>query len=225
MSIVQYNARITQKHGTEAEWNAAADFVPLQGEIIIYDDLNKIKIGDGITTVVNLPFNSDNIYIQDTEPENVDTGSIWIDTSEDQTEEDELPTTFVLYSEQNLSEQQKEQVRTNIGLSELAIKDTVEKTDLSAEMQALLEEAASKTYVDEAIGAIPTPDVSGQINEHNASTSAHEDIRTLASEAQSTATAAQEAVNNKAPMYTYSAADITAGTSALETGKLHFVYE
>lgn len=32
-------------------------------------------------------------------------------------------------------------------------------------------------YVDEAIAAIPTPDVSGQIAEHNTSATAHEDIR------------------------------------------------
>lgn len=32
-------------------------------------------------------------------------------------------------------------------------------------------------------------------------------------------------VNQKAPMYEYGTADLTAGTSALETGKLYFVYE
>ena len=36
---------------------------------------------------------------------------------------------------------------------------------------------ASKTYVDEKIASIPTPDVSGQINGHNTSNSAHSDIR------------------------------------------------
>jgi len=30
--------------------------VPLKGEIIIYTDLNKIKIGDGVTVVGNLEF-------------------------------------------------------------------------------------------------------------------------------------------------------------------------
>ena len=32
-------------------------------------------------------------------------------------------------------------------------------------------------------------------------------------------------VNAKAPMYTYSTVDLTAGTSSLETGKLYVVYE
>lgn len=39
------------------------------------------------------------------------------------------------------------------------------------------------------------------------------------------ASAAKEYADTKAPAYTYSTADITAGSSALETGKLYFVYE
>lgn len=41
---------------------------------------------------------------------------------------------------------------------------------------------ASKDYVDSAISAIPTPDVSGQIGTHNISTDAHNDIRLLINE-------------------------------------------
>ena len=39
-------------------------------------------------------------------------------------------------------------------------------------------DGATKGYVDQAIEAIPTPDVSGQIQEHNTSETAHQDIRT-----------------------------------------------
>lgn len=39
------------------------------------------------------------------------------------------------------------------------------------------EKAATEDYVDAAIAGIPTPDVSGQINVHNSSETAHEDIR------------------------------------------------
>lgn len=39
------------------------------------------------------------------------------------------------------------------------------------------EAAATEKYVDDAITKIPTPDVSGQINAHNASEEAHADIR------------------------------------------------
>lgn len=38
-------------------------------------------------------------------------------------------------------------------------------------------------------------------------------------------TAQQVALDSKAPAYTYGTDDLTAGTSALETGKLYFVYE
>lgn len=50
------NVRVIQKHDTEVNWNKATNFIPLAGEIIVYDDLQLIKIGDGITTVINLPF-------------------------------------------------------------------------------------------------------------------------------------------------------------------------
>lgn len=49
---------------------------------------------------------------------------------------------------------------------------------------------------------------------------------TLTKEGQAAdAKAVGEAIESKAPAYTYGTADMTAGTSALETGKLYFVYE
>lgn len=61
MSKETVHARIQLKNDTEANWERAKNFVPLKGEIIIYsaDDahpFSRIKIGDGITTVTNLPF-------------------------------------------------------------------------------------------------------------------------------------------------------------------------
>lgn len=52
--------RIQQKHATETEWSNTS-FVPLFGEIIIYDTDNnysyqRVKIGDGRTRVTELPF-------------------------------------------------------------------------------------------------------------------------------------------------------------------------
>lgn len=58
MANKTFQGRIVQKHDTKANWDKATNFVPLKGEIIIYDDLNKIKIGDGTTTVVNLPYST-----------------------------------------------------------------------------------------------------------------------------------------------------------------------
>lgn len=54
-----FQGRIVQKHDTKANWDKAINFIPLKGEIIIYDDLNKIKIGDGSTKVGNLTFSND----------------------------------------------------------------------------------------------------------------------------------------------------------------------
>lgn len=84
-------------------------------------------------------------------------------------------------------------------------------TKTEAEGYANTAESNAKSYTDQQISAIPTPDVSGQINAHNVAIDAHADIRA--------------AVAGKAPMYTYGTTDLTAGSSPLATGQLHFVYE
>lgn len=58
MANKTYQGRIVQKHDSSANWAKATNFIPLKGEIIIYDDLNKIKIGDGTTKINNLDFSS-----------------------------------------------------------------------------------------------------------------------------------------------------------------------
>lgn len=70
------NARIQIKHDTTANWNSAGGFVPLAGEVIVYDDyevktytreeygeqvtktvkIPNMKVGDGSTYVQDLPF-------------------------------------------------------------------------------------------------------------------------------------------------------------------------
>lgn len=55
------NARLQQKHDIEAHWKLATNFIPKAGEIIVYDDLNKIKIGDGTTYVDKLPFTNGSV--------------------------------------------------------------------------------------------------------------------------------------------------------------------
>lgn len=54
--MANVKTRIIQKHDSSANWAKATTFVPLKGEIIIYDDLGKIKIGDGATKVNDLQF-------------------------------------------------------------------------------------------------------------------------------------------------------------------------
>ena len=59
MANKTFQGRIVQKHDTKANWDKATNFVPLKGEIIVYDDLKKIKIGDGATKVGSLAFIND----------------------------------------------------------------------------------------------------------------------------------------------------------------------
>ena len=53
--------RQQQKHDTEANWQKASAFIPMQGELIVYDvdadhKYARLKIGDGVTPVNELPF-------------------------------------------------------------------------------------------------------------------------------------------------------------------------
>lgn len=57
----EFNSRIIHKHDVEVNWNKAVNFVPMMGEIIIYDidenhSVERFKVGDGKTTAMNLPF-------------------------------------------------------------------------------------------------------------------------------------------------------------------------
>ena len=59
-------ARIIMKHDTEENWLKATNFIPLDGEIIIYDadatnTIPRMKIGDGITKVNALPFTTEEL--------------------------------------------------------------------------------------------------------------------------------------------------------------------
>ena len=66
------STRIIHKHDTEANWNKATNFIPKEGELIVYDkDQNhsqiRLKMGDGTTKVNDLPFSIDEILIGTTE--------------------------------------------------------------------------------------------------------------------------------------------------------------
>ena len=56
--MANFKTRIKQKNDSTASWNTAntSGFKPLQGEIIVYNDVNRIKIGDGTNTVSDVPF-------------------------------------------------------------------------------------------------------------------------------------------------------------------------
>lgn len=58
------NARFQQRRNTSEYWRVNPQFVPLDGEIIVYTDYQfinghyvpAVKIGDGKTAIVSLPF-------------------------------------------------------------------------------------------------------------------------------------------------------------------------
>jgi hypothetical protein len=70
MEIKKFNGRFVPKGDTEANWNKAVGFIPLDKEIIIYkpDEIHlaaRFKVGDGKTVVQELPFSgADEIEIK-----------------------------------------------------------------------------------------------------------------------------------------------------------------
>lgn len=56
MAITELKARISHRYKTSAEWDEVIDFIPRVGEIIVYSDLNKMKIGNGIDLPKDLEF-------------------------------------------------------------------------------------------------------------------------------------------------------------------------
>lgn len=65
MANQEFYSRIIHKHDAEENWIKAVNFIPKQGEIIIYDVDNnygyeRLKVGDGVTNVNVLPFINDN---------------------------------------------------------------------------------------------------------------------------------------------------------------------
>jgi hypothetical protein len=68
MTEKNIKSRVIHKHDIEAHWLLAENFIPKQGEIIVYDiDENyayeRFKIGDGETLVSALPFVDENIRV------------------------------------------------------------------------------------------------------------------------------------------------------------------
>lgn len=68
MAEKNIKSRIVHKHDTAENWSKAVNFIPKQGELIVYDidstyDYERIKIGDGVTKVNSLPFANDKIIV------------------------------------------------------------------------------------------------------------------------------------------------------------------
>lgn len=111
----QIKTRFLLKHDIEANWILAAEnsgFIPKAGEPIIYDpdeiyDSPRLKIGDGVTIVTNLPFikaEAMGMFVG-TEEEvageeflNAPDGSVWIDPTEKGPTEEAPATEVILAS-------------------------------------------------------------------------------------------------------------------------------
>ena len=61
MAVKTLTTRVQQKNDTSINWAKATNFTPLKGEIIVYTDLKRFKIGDGVKTITELPFTVDNV--------------------------------------------------------------------------------------------------------------------------------------------------------------------
>ena len=63
----QINARIKIKHDVDSNWIKAVNFIPAEGELIVYEadnikkdsEVPRLKVGDGINKINNLPFITD----------------------------------------------------------------------------------------------------------------------------------------------------------------------
>lgn len=87
MSNKVFNTRIQNKHGTEADWAQAVNFTPLLGELIVYDaddnhSVPRIKIGDGVKNVNELPFNEPNWNAAESEDGHILNRPFFIEDSE-----------------------------------------------------------------------------------------------------------------------------------------------
>lgn len=83
-------ARMQQKRDLTTNWAMVPNFIPKPGELVIYGDKEKdkyldpttparIKVGDGVTPVSDLPGITGELYVQTEEPVNAGEGALWID--------------------------------------------------------------------------------------------------------------------------------------------------
>lgn len=243
--------RAVQKHDLEKNWIKATNFIPMAGEIIVYDrddnvadeslkgtcSYERIKIGDGVQNVNDLPFYSGSWNELSDKPFGSE-GLITVEWDGDTTGlpvssdgtvykvSDLKPTsTEVIGGKLTFSRGNVEDITSDIVANHGYIISIYYNTilintsngsaydyDLSVTLpepgiyfqknaysQLVSFSYGSETvyYLDEKyipntiarvsdvesiIDAIPTPDVSGQIEEHNTSESAHSDIRTAISD-------------------------------------------
>ena len=125
--------RSQQKHDIEANWLKAAAFIPMAGELIVYDpDANynyaRLKIGDGNTSVVDLTFVDEYIVKE-------------------------------LLKKADIEHKHSEYLTEHQDLSGKADKDHVHASYALKEEIPSIEGLASKEYVDNAVNNLNIPEV------------------------------------------------------------------
>lgn len=124
--------RIQMKTDHSENWAKATTFVPLKGELIVYNDNDgsapSIKVGDGTTLLSELPFvtsSGGSFLFQPEEPIAAEEGTIWIDTDEESN-----TINYVSYNdEQYRTEEQRLNARNNIGAAGINIVTTMSARD------------------------------------------------------------------------------------------------
>ena len=104
-------------------------------------------------------------------------------------------------------------------------KDFVSQGDMERYVDEQTESFATKQYVEENGGKIDSISINGVKQTIDGNKNVDITVPETDLTAYSTTEEMNTALEAKAPMYSYGTADLTAGTSELETGKLYFVYE
>ena len=65
MADIKLSGRLIAKHGTTEEWENHLGFVPMRGEIIVYEDRETYQNGDTATVVAGIKIGDGNAYLVD----------------------------------------------------------------------------------------------------------------------------------------------------------------
>ena len=178
------NSRIIQKHDIAENWEKAVNFIPKQGEIIIYDPDNthmiaRFKIGDGNTKVNNLPFIGEIDESLTKSGVAADAKVVGDALAEKQPAGDyalrsEIPTVLV----QSVNNKVGAVILTpeDIG-AQVAGNYITEETDPT--VPAWAKATTKPTYTASEVGADPVGTATSAVAAHNTATDAHNDIRLL----------------------------------------------
>ena len=176
-------SRIVHKSDVEKRWQLAVDFVPLKGEIIIYDRDDNIedeslkgtysyarfKIGDGVTKVNDLPFANSSNFIGPDAPGEAPDGSFWVDTDEEGGFK--ITVNGIAPNENgNIEIEVTDPYELPVGGDELGgVKNggnvVIDATGAMNVEVPSIDGLASESYVDDAIGAIEIPSIEGLATE------------------------------------------------------------